>query len=74
MMNPFTLLKIAHWSMGLSLSVASGVIYVLYGTRISLGIPTLVFLHIFFIVLATFFKVSYVMRLTALKQLGRPVN
>lgn len=54
------------------LSVA--IIYIAYGAELSLSIPVQVALHIFLIILPAFFKIGYVVRLNALKQLGRPVN
>lgn len=49
-------------------------LYIIYGAELNLSIPLLIFLHILFVLLAAVFKISYVARLAALKQLGRPVN
>jgi ABC-type transport system involved in Fe-S cluster assembly fused permease/ATPase subunit len=46
-------------------------VYVIYGAELNLSILLLIFLHILFVLLAAIFKISYVARLTALKQLGK---
>lgn len=73
-MKPSTLLKTAHWTMAISFIISLALIYIIYGAELNLGIPLLIFLHILFVLLAALFKIGYVARLTALKQLGRPVN
>ena len=73
-MKPQKLLSLAHISMLVTFCLALLLLYVIYGAEFGLGIPVLIFLHIIFVVLAAVFKVSYVVRLTALKQLGRPVD
>ncbi|RYE50816.1 MAG: hypothetical protein EOP48_19170 [Sphingobacteriales bacterium] len=73
-MRPERMLKVAHWIMGITLILGLLIIYSIYIAHLPLSIPALVFLHIFFVLLATAFKVSYVVRLTALKKLGRAVN
>lgn len=73
-MTSTTILKTAHASMLVSFIIALLTLYVIYGSHLNLSIPALIFLHILFVVLAAIFKISYVARLTALKQLGRPVN
>lgn len=73
-MKPSTLLKTAHWAMAISFIISLALIYIIYGAELNLGIPLLIFLHILFVLLAALFKIGYVARLTALKQLGRPVN
>lgn len=73
-MKPSGMLKLAHWSMASAFIVSLIVLYVIYGAELSLSIPVLIFLHILFVVIAAIFKISYVARLTALKQMGRPVH
>lgn len=73
-MKPVDILRLAHWSMGITFSLGGFILILIYGTRIPLGIPVTVFLHILFVLLATGFKVSYVARLAALKQLGRDAH
>lgn len=73
-MNPANLLKTAHWSMAATFLLSVAIIYIAYGAELSLSIPVQVALHIFLIILPAFFKIGYVVRLNALKQLGRPVN
>lgn len=73
-MNSAKMLKSAHWSMGVTFVIALALLYVIYGAELNLSIPVIIFLHIFFVLLAAIFKISYVVRLTALKQLGRPVH
>lgn len=73
-MNSFTLLKIAHWSMAVTFAVGVLIIYFIYGAELNLSIPVLVFLHIFLVIMATIFKISYVTRLAALKQMGRAAH
>lgn len=71
-MKPSILLKVAHWGMATTLIASLGIIYVIYGMDYGLKIPMLVFLHIFLVLTAAIFKISYVVRLNALQQLGRP--
>jgi hypothetical protein len=73
-MKPLTMLKVAHLSMAITFLLSVIILFVIYGMELGLGIPLLIFLHILFVVMAAIFKISYVMRLTALKQLGRPVH
>jgi hypothetical protein len=73
-MKPIALLKAAHWSMAITFIISLAILYVIYGAELNLSIPLLIFLHILFVVFAAIFKISYVARLTALKQLGRPVH
>ncbi|GGY79040.1 hypothetical protein GCM10011613_24780 [Cellvibrio zantedeschiae] len=73
-MKPSALLNIAHRSMAATLIISLIVIYLIYGIDLGFAIPMLVFLHILFVIMAAIFKISYVARLTALKQLGRPVH
>jgi len=73
-MKPAVMLKAAHFSMGSSLALSLIILYVIYGTSWNPGIPLLILLHILLVVFAAIFKISYVVRLTALKQLGRPVH
>jgi len=73
-MKPFIILRIAHWAMATTLILALGIIVLIYGFDVGLSIPVLIFFHIFFVLLATIFKISYVARLAALKQLGKPAH
>jgi hypothetical protein len=73
-MKPTVLLNIAHWSMGITLVLVLFTIYVIYGANLALSIPLLVFLHIFLVLMAAIFKISYVVRLNALQQLGRSAH
>lgn len=73
-MKSSTILKAAHWSMAITFILSLALLYVIYGAELNLSIPLLIFLHIIFVIFAAIFKISYVARLTALKQLGRPVN
>lgn len=73
-MNSLTLLKLAHWAMALTLVSSLLIVYIAYGTNLILGIRTQVLLHVGLIILPAVFKISYILRLNALKQLGRAVN
>jgi len=73
-MKPATILKFSNWSMAVTFVLSLALVYVIYGAELGLSIPLLIFLHILFVLLAAIFKISYVARLTALKQLGRPVH
>lgn len=73
-MSPSTMLKVAHISMTVTFLVSLITLYIIYGSHLIMSIPLLIFLHIAFVIFAAIFKISYVARLTALKQLGRPVN
>ncbi len=73
-MNPLKLLHIAHAGMLVSLLLSSGALSMAYVFAHSLGLGTQVASHIALIVFPAFFKLSYVLRLSALKQLGRPVD
>jgi len=74
MMTPARLLSAAHVSMVISLVISLGIIYLVYISEVELSIPKLVGLHICLIIFPAIFKVAYVARLTALKQLGRAVD
>lgn len=73
-MTSATILKASNWSMAITFVLSLALIYIIYGAELGLSIPLLIFLHILFVLLAAIFKISYVARLTALKQLGRPVH
>jgi hypothetical protein len=73
-MHANRLLKAAHWSMAVTLILSLSIIYLSYGSAVTLSIPVQVMLHILLIIFPEIFKISYVARLNALKQLGRPVN
>lgn len=74
MVKPQTLLSFAHWAMALCLLVSLGIVYLVYISDVQLSIAALIALHIALIIFPGIFKLGYVVRLTALKQLGRPVN
>lgn len=73
-MKPQNLLIFAHWAMAITFLLSVLIVYLAYGTSMHLAISTQVILHIGLIIFPALFKISYVIRLTALKQLGRPVN
>jgi hypothetical protein len=73
-MNPKAMLTSAHWAMATTLLLSLLIVYIAYGANLRLTIQTQVFLHVGLIVLPAFFKISYIIRLNALKQLGRPVD
>ena len=73
-MKSMMLLHIAHWSMTITFTLFLFTAYIIYGSDLLLSIPLLVFLHIFLVLMAAIFKVSYVARLTALQQLKRPAH
>ena len=73
-MHANKLLKAAHWSRAVTLILSLSIIYLAYGSAVTLSIPVQVMLHILLIIFPAMFKISYVARLNALKQLGRPVN
>lgn len=73
-MNPLKLLHVAHTGMLLSLVLSLAALSLAYVFSHSLGLATQVASHIALIVFPAFFKLGYVLRLTALKQLGRAVD
>lgn len=73
-MNSTTMLTCAHWVMATTLLFSLTIVFVTYGTDLVLAIQTQVLLHVGLIIFPALFKISYILRLTALKQLGRPVN
>jgi hypothetical protein len=73
-MKPLTLLKVAHISMAITFLLSVIILVIIYGMELPLGIPLLIFLHILFVVMAAIFKISYVLRLNALKQLGKQAH
>lgn len=73
-MKSTTLLMCAHWVMALTLTFSLLIVYVAYGTDLILAIRTEVLLHVGLIIFPALFKISYIVRLTALKQLGRAVD
>lgn len=68
------LLFLAHWAMSICLLLSLLIVFLVYGSNTELSIRLLVALHIGLIIFPGIFKVAYVTRLTALKQLGRAVN
>lgn len=73
-MKPHRLLSYAHWAMSICFLISLAIAYLIYGSSVELSIGFLVALHIGLILFPGVFKVAYVTRLTALKQLGRSVN
>lgn len=73
-MNATSLLAFAHWVMAFTLSFSLLIVYVAYGTDVMLTIRTQVLLHVGLIIFPALFKISYIVRLNALKQLGRAVD
>ena len=73
-MNPKAMLHYAHCTMATALCVSLLIVYILYGSNLILTIPVQALLHVGLIIFPTCIKVSYIVRLYALKQLGRPVN
>lgn len=73
-MTSHNLLSYAHWAMGICFVLSITIVYLVYGSGIELSIGLLVALHIGLILFPGVFKVAYVTRLTALKQLGRSVD
>lgn len=73
-MKPETLLRCAHQMMGVCLLFSLGIIYLLYGIRPDISLRAQVGLHIGLVIFPAFFKIGYIVRLTALKQLGRVAN
>jgi ABC-type molybdate transport system permease subunit len=73
-MNPKAMLTYAHCTMATTLCFSLLIVYVMYGTNFTFTIPVQALLHVCLIIFPTFFKISYIVRLNALKQLGKPVN
>lgn len=73
-MQPLKLLWLAHLGMVVGLVLCLGAVALAYGLQDSLSLTALAAAHISLIPFATVFKFSYVARLVALKQLGRPVH
>lgn len=73
-MNPIKLLNLAHLGIFLSLLLSAGAVAMGYFFYQALSLGVQVAAHIALIVLPAILKISYLARLTALKQLGRPVG
>lgn len=73
-MTPLKLLYLAHAAMIVSLVLSLGAIALAYVFEANLSLGTQVGAHMSLVVLPAIIKIGYVARLTALKQLGRPVN
>lgn len=73
-MNPKAMLTYAHCTMATMLCLSLLILYIAYASTLTLSILTQAVLHVGLIIFPTFFKVSYIIRLIALKQLGKPVN
>ncbi|WP_299083961.1 hypothetical protein [uncultured Paraglaciecola sp.] len=73
-MNNKLLLKLANFSMLTTFSIFVICAVLAYGYESHFPLLGLTLLHVAQIVLAGFFKVSYVLRLVAQKQLGQALN
>ncbi|WP_339615448.1 hypothetical protein [uncultured Gilvimarinus sp.] len=75
-MAPDLLLSAAHGSMAVCGAVSLVIVYLLYGApeALVLPLPVTVAGHIALILFPAVFKLGYVLRLAALKQMGRPVD
>jgi len=73
-MNPLKLLKLAHIGLVASLLLSGLAVALGYVFYQGLSLGAQVAAHVSLIVLPAILKISYVARLTALKQLGRPVH
>lgn len=73
-MNPKAMLAYAHSVMAATFCFSLLIVYVTYGAKFTFTIPIQALLHVGLIIFPTFFKISYIVRLIALKQLGKPVN
>lgn len=73
-MNPKAMLTCAHCTMAATFCLSLLIVYIIYGSAFILTIPAQAVLHVGLIIFPTFFKISYIIRLNALKQLGQPVN
>jgi len=73
-MNPKTLLVSAHWAMAITSVLSLSIFYVAYNRHTVLTISVQVMLHVGMIIFPALFKISYIIRLTALKQLGRTAD
>lgn len=69
-MNNFNLLKTANMTMALTLLFFLVSVVLAYGYEQHLPVMTLAVLHVSLMIFAGMFKVSYVARLVAQKQLG----
>ncbi len=74
MYTPDKLLTLAHWAMGLSLVLALIAVGYGYIWHENTSMHTQLVAHIGLIVLPGVIKLAYVLRLTSLKALHRPVN
>lgn len=73
-MKPKTLLCYAHRTMGVCLLFSLLIIYVLYVVKVDMRLGAQIGLHIGLVIFPAFFKIGYIARLTALKQMGRIAN
>jgi hypothetical protein len=73
-MTPNVLLQLAHASMAVCGVISLVIVYLLYGMPSTMPLPVTIAGHIALIVFPAFFKLGYVLRLAALKQMGRAVN
>lgn len=73
-MTPNALLQVAHGSMVVCGAVSLLIVYLLYGMPNTMPLPATIAGHIALIVFPAVFKLGYVLRLAALKQMGRAVN
>lgn len=73
-MNPLKLLKLSHIGMLTSLLLSCVAVALAYFFYQGLSLGAQVAAHVSLIVLPAMLKISYVARLTALRQLGRPIH
>ncbi|WP_341937234.1 hypothetical protein [Marinimicrobium sp. C2-29] len=73
-MQPEKLLQLAHFGMLASVVLTLGAVALGYWFYQGLSLTLQIAAHFSLIPFATVLKISYITRLVALKQLGRPVN
>lgn len=73
-MQPIKLLNLAHVGMVLSVALSLGAVAMGYWFYHGLSLVWQVAAHVSLIPFVTLLKISYIARLVALKQLGRPVD
>ncbi|HEY7884685.1 MAG TPA: transmembrane sensor/regulator PpyR [Cellvibrionaceae bacterium] len=73
-MTPQKLLNWAHGAMLGCLFLSAMMVYLAYGVPHLMSLPATVAAHIALIIFPAGLKIGYVLRLTALKQMGRAVN
>lgn len=73
-MNPAALLRFANMSLLLCLFGGGGTVVLAYGFYQGLSLGAQISAHVALVLIATVLKLSYIARLVALKQLGRPLH